>query len=58
MGLDMWLIRQLKKPKTKKEKILAGLKSIEDNGEEVGNWRKANAIHGWFVDNYDAFSDD
>lgn len=33
MGLDMYLVRKL---------------HGEDEEEDVGYWRKANAIHGWF----------
>ena len=42
MGLDMYLSRRLK-----------------DNTEhEVMYWRKANAIHKWFVDNVQGGEDD
>ena len=30
----------------------------EDDGEEVGYWRKANQIHKWFVDNVQDGVDD
>ena len=30
----------------------------EEDGEEVGYWRKANAIHKWFVDNVQNGVDD
>ena len=42
MGLDMMLIR----------------KTDDDTREEVGYWRKANAIHGWFVRNVQNHVDD
>ena len=42
MGLDMMLIR----------------KTDDDTYEEVGYWRKANAIHGWFVRNVQNNVDD
>lgn len=38
MGLDMYLTKRVYTNKNRDE-------------EEVGYWRKANAIHQWFVDN-------
>lgn len=35
MGLDMYLMKRIKDPEN----------------EDIGYWRKANAIHQWFVDN-------
>lgn len=43
MGLDMYLFRTKKTPN--------GGFSYNDDTDEVGYWRKANAIHKWFVDN-------
>jgi len=37
--------------KNVKKKMLNKLTEEPDNYEEVGYWRKANQIHGWFVDN-------
>lgn len=31
---------------------------VKEITEEVGYWRKANAIHGWFVDNVQKGNDD
>ena len=45
MGLDMYLSRG------KKEES-------PQNSEEIGYWRKANAIHRWFVDNVQGGADD
>jgi len=45
MGLDMYLLRG------KKEES-------PQNSEEIGYWRKANAIHRWFVDNVQGGADD
>lgn len=50
MGLDMMLIRRKK-----------GVKDFEDwyeNGDEIMYWRKANAVHKWFVDNVQGGEDD
>ena len=46
MGLDMYLRRQ-----SEEEKNL-------DNDEEIAYWRKANAIHNWFVKNVQGGVDD
>ena len=42
MGLDMMLVRR----------------TDDETYEEVGYWRKANAIHGWFVRNVQNNVDD
>lgn len=52
MGLDMYLTRE---PKVKQlvdigTDMVVGV-DLDDYYEEVGYWRKANAIHSWFVDN-------
>jgi len=64
MGLDMYLHRKTyvknwptTKPEDRMEMILYGnTKGIDPDKityiiEEVGYWRKANAIHGWIVNN-------
>jgi hypothetical protein len=56
MGLDMYLSKKFYIWKEKREKLkISGVKEIE--GQEVkelvmdaGYWRKANAIHNWFVE--------
>lgn len=40
MGLDMYLTARR-----------SGIESVEEEEQDVGYWRKANAIHAWFVDN-------
>lgn len=40
MGLDMYLTARR-----------SGMETVEEEEQEVGYWRKANAIHGWFVEN-------
>lgn len=44
MGLDMWLTAKARQ---------AGDSTLPvvDGAQEVAYWRKANQIHGWFVDN-------
>ena len=41
MGLDMYLYRRIREPEN----------------ENIGYWRKANAIHAWFVDNVQGGTD-
>ena len=53
---------KIKIPK-KQEKALFKVEKINEDKvsyiiEEVGNWRKANAIHKWFVDNIQKGNDD
>ena len=57
MGLDMYLTKKLYIWQDKRKKLkLTGLpvrvnpKEIKQIEAEAGYWRKANAIHGWFVD--------
>lgn len=50
MGLDMYLFRAKKTPN--------GGFSYDYDTDEVGYWRKANAIHKWFVDNVQNGEDD
>ena len=73
MGLDMYLDREtyvknwdFMKPEERHEITLTkGGKPMDINVtkikaivEEVGYWRKANAIHKWFVDNIQEGKDD
>lgn len=71
MGLDMFLHRkswvdssEWVKPEYRTEiKITTGGKEVDTSKirfivEEVGYWRKANAIHKWFVDNVQNGKDD
>ena len=74
MGLDMYLYRKtyvknwdhMKKEAThqigvklnKKKHPIINLKKITYIVEEIGYWRKANAIHKWFVDNVQNGNDD
>lgn len=55
MGLDMFLF---KLNKTHESDPTATTNSIIDAMEEVGYWRKANQIHGWFVENVQGGIDD
>lgn len=50
MGLDMYLFRAKKTP--------YGGFFCDYDDDEVGYWRKANAIHKWFVDNVQNGEDD
>lgn len=47
MGLDMYFTRRLKRKRGEKE-----------TREEAMYWRKANAIHKWFIDNIQDGEDD
>lgn len=72
MGLDMYLTRKhyiggkwewnnVKGTidiSTNGKKIPIDLKKVTYIDEEVGYWRKANAIHKWFVDNVQGGEDD
>jgi hypothetical protein len=67
MGLDMYLSRKYYLSKEDKERILgAGLSfsfsNLQDESitleREVIYWRKANAIHDWFVKNIQNNKDD
>lgn len=69
MGLDMYLYKKtfvwpnsMRKDGESKFK-LSGAKNVKDERvryiiEEVGYWRKANAIHRWFVENVQNGVDD
>ena len=48
MGLDMYLEKHRR----------AGGKPADSFIEDVGYWRKANAIHGWFVEHVQDGKDD
>lgn len=50
MGLDMYLTRKYHHSNAEGTVIL--------QEEEIGYWRKANAIHAWFVDNIQKGMDD
>ena len=65
MGLDMYLMRRLYVGAIYEHRKIEGTISITQNGqplevdlksveyieERAGYWRKANAIHAWFVEN-------
>lgn len=55
MGLDMFLF---KSAKIHESDPTATINSVMDAMEEVGYWRKANQIHGWFVENVQGGVDD
>ena len=65
MGLDMYLTRRTYvSPDERKNIKVTGIKKpidpakVEYITEEVGYWRKANAIHRWFVENVQEGEDD
>jgi len=66
MGLDMYLERDVyigNQFEHNKEKAVVGHPQIDQSKvkaitEEVGYWRKANAIHGWFVRNVQSGNDE
>lgn len=74
MGLDQWLYKKsyilsgnwIKEDKRQEVTVTQGgepdpkIKSdrIKYVSEEIGYWRKANAIHKWFVDNVQDGKDD
>jgi hypothetical protein len=65
MGLDMYLSKKTYIWRENRDKLkLSGLEAKVDPQkvsyivEEAGYWRKANAIHGWFVDNVQDGVDD
>ena len=65
MGLDMYLSKKIYVWRENRHKLkLSGFdKEIDPQKvsyivEEAGYWRKANAIHGWFVDNVQEDVDD
>ena len=72
MGLDMYLVRKKYIGAKYEHRNVKGKVKIKINGkkipiefnkisyieEDVGYWRKANAIHKWFVDNVQEGNDD
>lgn len=72
MGLDMYLERRIYIGANYEHRKVSGIISIIINGkpidislhkvtyitEHCGYWRKANAIHKWFVDNVQGGADD
>jgi hypothetical protein len=72
MGLDMYLTKKTYiganyphnevqgsvSIRTKEGPVNVKLNRITEIIEEVGYWRKANAIHGWFVENVQGGEDD
>ena len=72
MGLDMFLKRKkyiggnyafnnvegIIDVTSRGKKIPIDLKKVSYIDEEIGYWRKANAIHKWFVDNVQEGNDD
>jgi hypothetical protein len=65
MGLDMYLSKKIYVSSENRGKLkITGIKSKVRAGkvnyiiEEAGYWRKANAIHKWFVDNVQKGVDD
>ena len=60
MGLDMYLNKHYHRsppPVGKSKKAINGLRVCEEVCEAI-YWRKANAIHGWFVRNVQGGQDD
>lgn len=65
MGLDMYLYKKhyvwnedRKSVKISIPKVKVNTKRVSEITELVGQWRKANAIHKWFVDNVQSGEDD
>jgi hypothetical protein len=72
MGLDMYLTKKIYvganyehrnvtgsiSIKVGKEEVPVNLKKVRYIEEEAGYWRKANAIHAWFVGNVQDGNDD
>jgi hypothetical protein len=65
MGLDMFLSRKVFLWRDQRKSLqITGMKSkinpekVEYIIEEFGYWRKANAIHQWFVENVQGGNDD
>jgi hypothetical protein len=65
MGLDMYLSKKIYvRPDDRDEVKIAGAKTpvweqkVKEIVEEVGYWRKANAIHCWFVEHVQQGQDD
>lgn len=66
MGLDMYLYKKMyvgndyKKPTEQAKIKVKGVKQerVTEIVEKIGQWRKANQIHQWFVDNVQDGEDD
>ncbi len=64
MGLDMYLVKKMYVGNKEREKLkISGISGINpakvnEITEEGMYWRKANAIHKWFVDNVQDGKDD
>ena len=64
MGLDMYLTKEIELSDKDREKLeIKGIDGIDESKveiitEEVGYWRKTNAIHNWFVQNVQEGKDD
>lgn len=70
MGLDMYLTakrtivawterdKELNQQMLKLMPELAGVESVDEIKVNLGYWRKANAVHQWFVDNVQDGEDD
>jgi hypothetical protein len=58
MGLDMYLTRQKTRIDYPDRDCLKSLTGVMCEQDDVMYWRKANAIHGWFVENVQDGVDD
>jgi len=61
MGLDMYLTAVLDVSDEKQEEfqiLFPEVESIDTVSTSIGYWRKANAIHAWFVNNVQGGEDD
>jgi hypothetical protein len=60
MGLDMYLTAVLDVEEKQEELqiLFPEVESIETVSTTIGYWRKANAIHAWFVNNVQGGEDD
>lgn len=69
MGLDMYLVRKTSIMNYDNHKYTINISlngqpvninpdKVSEISEEIGYWRKANAIHKWFVDNVQDGKDD
>jgi len=72
MGLDMYLTKEIYVGSYFSHREIKGIISLTSNGESIpinidkieliieriGYWRKANAIHNWFVENVQKGKDD
>ena len=69
MGLDMYLLRKISIVNYDNHKYTINISlngqpvninpdKVSEITEEIGYWRKANAVHKWFVDNVQDGKDD